>query len=550
MAWNALYCCKEKSGNLLHISVSFLPFLRVSNLEGGCDGVAFRYFFGGWIWVLWKVFSLAESAASDLIFIMVKPYRNYLIYSNIPIFHNTSLYYEDSFLDVENVLLTLNYLPLGAIANIEYFHKPKENRRLPHTMALDAQSNWNIEMSQPFKVPLRPSTKATEIASPAESYPILLPSQSSREILLPSEIIANILCFIPRRTSSQSTFWACTLVSRAWYSASIELLYSRPYLNGGNFAEFVSTVCPSKNAHIRRSTLAVLVRRLDMGELVHNASKSLTARLLGRLKGNVEEFVAPQASFAINSFAALSKCTRLRHLDLSLISASISNKLLFQTLKSLHDLETLFFPRSSSHDHDHSSTSYSWPPRLQALHLAGGIDDFFLSTHLINAPPSLSRLSIQHCSQIHAPTLLSTLQTVGPQLRHLTIRHPMPQLYAGALDSIPSICPSLTAFRISADYISNTLFTLVPPSHPLQILDLDCSPTAEADVEISASAIYDAVEEGRLPDLRSVRASARLAWAATETTRLDASDLLEILQEGEFERPLGVPVGVWWAFPD
>jgi hypothetical protein len=287
-----------------------------------------------------------------------------------------------------------------------------------------------------------------------------------------------------------------------------------------------------------------------MGELVHNASKSLTARLLGRLKGNVEEFVAPQASFAINSFAALSKCTRLRHLDLSLISASISNKLLFQTLKSLQYLETLFFPRSSSRDEDHPSTSYTWPPRLQALHLAGGIDDFFLSTHLTNAPPSLSRLSIQHCSQIHAPTLLATLQTLGPQLQHLTIRHPMPQLYAGALDSIPSICPSLTAFRISADYISNTLFTLVPPSHPLQILDLDCSPTAEADVEISASAIYDAVEEGRLPDLRSVRASARLAWAATETTRLDASDLLEILEEGEMERPLGVPVGVWRALPD
>jgi hypothetical protein len=69
-------------------------------------------------------------------------------------------------------------------------------------------------------------------------------------------------------------------------------------------------------------------------------------------------------------------------------------------------------------------------------------------------------------------------------------------------------------------------------------------------VGVSASAIYDAVEDGRLPDLRSVRVSARLAWGATEGTRLDASDLGEILEEAEMERPLGIVTGVWWNMPD
>ena len=86
--------------------------------------------------------------------------------------------------------------------------------------------------------------------------------------------------------------------------------------------------------------------------------------------------------------------------------------------------------------------------------------------------------------------------------------------------------------------------------HPLRILDIECSPTAEADVGISASAIYDAVEDGRLPDLRSVRVSARLAWGATKGTRTDASDLGEILEEAEMERPLGIATGVWWNMPD
>ena len=286
-----------------------------------------------------------------------------------------------------------------------------------------------------------------------------------------------------------------------------------------------------------------------MGELVHNSSRSLTARLLGRLKGNIEEFVAPQASFAINSFAALSKCTKLRHLDLSLISASISNKLLFQTLKPLQNLETLFFPRSSSQDEEREESAYSWPPRLKALHLAGGIDDFFLRTHLVNAPKSLERLSIQHCSQVYAASLLETLTTLGPQLRYLTIRHPMSKLQTGVLDYIFTLCPSLEAFRISADYISNDIFQLIPDRHPLQILDFDCSPQAGADVDIDPVYLYDTVEKGKLPDLRSVRVSARLAWTATESIRRIASDLAGLLEEREEEKPLGVLTGVW-TMPD
>jgi hypothetical protein len=400
-------------------------------------------------------------------------------------------------------------------------------------------------MTQNLKIPIR-----TKNSKPTSSVPALLLHQWTREILLPTEIISHILSYIPRQEATQSTFWACTLVSRAWYSSSIGILYERPYLHGGNFSQFATTVCPSKNAHIRLSALATLVRRLDMGELVHNSSKSLTARLLGRLKGNIVEFVAPQASFAINSFAPLSKCTKLRHLDLSLISASISNKLLFQTLTHLLDLETLFFPRSSSLDADRSSTPYTWPPKLKALHLAGGVNDYFLETHLTNTPPSLQRLSIQHCSQIHTHSLLETLTTLGPQLTQLTIRHPMSQLPVAALDYILLLCPSLIAFRISADFISNSLFESIPERHPLRILDIECSPQAGADIEISPGAVYDAVENDKLPDLRSVRASARLAWNATTSRRQDVEDLVEVLEDAEMERPLGIEAEVWASMPD
>lgn len=397
-------------------------------------------------------------------------------------------------------------------------------------------------MSQPFRIPIRSNIQKSSSPSPS---PAPFPKPPSREILLPAEIISHILSFVPKRPSFQRTLWACSLVSRAWYSGSIALLYAQPHLHGGNFSEFVTTVCPSKNAHIRQSSLAVLVRRLDMGELVHNSSRSLTARLLGRLKHNIEAFVAPQASFAINSFAALSKCTKLRHLDLSLISASIPPKLLFQTLHALKNLETLFFPRSSGPQTDDATESYSWPPKLKALHLAGWIDSNFLRTYVTHAPLSLERLSIQHCPQVYSEALLEALSVLGDRLRHLTIRHPMPKLQVGVLDHILLLCPNLVALRVSADYISSTLFQSIENGHPLQVLDLDCSGTAGADVEVAPSAVYDAVEEGRLPDLRSVRASARLAWAATATLRQDVADLVEILEEGEMERPLNISAGVW-----
>ena len=115
---------------------------------------------------------------------------------------------------------------------------------------------------------------------------------------LPYEIIQEILLYFPHDHSSQPILRTCTLISRAWYSATIARLYQHPHITGPNYKSFVDAVCPSINAHIRKNGLAELVKTLDLSTLVHHGSKSLTARLLGRVKGHLEVFVAPQASFA------------------------------------------------------------------------------------------------------------------------------------------------------------------------------------------------------------------------------------------------------------
>ena len=112
---------------------------------------------------------------------------------------------------------------------------------------------------------------------------------------LPQEVLQQIFFYLAR---NQKTLHACSLTSSSWYSASVAYLYESPIITGKNYDSFVRAICPSVNAHIRRNGLAELVRRLDMSSLVHNGSKSMTARLLGRVKTRLEEFVAPQASFA------------------------------------------------------------------------------------------------------------------------------------------------------------------------------------------------------------------------------------------------------------
>ncbi|KFY69969.1 hypothetical protein V499_09582 [Pseudogymnoascus sp. VKM F-103] len=410
-------------------------------------------------------------------------------------------------------------------------------------MALDAQSNWDVEMPQ-----LRLGATGTEekLPSMSPSQPALVATSTpGKEIELPLEVLIQIVSYIPRRQQYQKTLWACCLVSRAWYSAAVMLLYERPHIGGGNFQEFVATICPSKNAHIRKSQLAGMVKNLDMGSLVHDGSKSLTARLLGRLKGSLEEFVAPQASFSINSFAALAKCKNLKFLNLSLMSASISIRVLFQTLKSLDKLETLFFPRTSNQDEGRESP-YDWPPKLQALHIAGGVDDYFLRVHATNIPSSVERISIQHCSQIYTEALQEFLLTVGPQLRHLTLRHPLIKLPPGVLNGVLQWCPNLVALRISVDYVSDALLeSNGVKCHPLRVLELDCSNSADAEVGISPDSIWLAIDNGYLPDLRSIIVNARLAWQATERLRTSVSDLVELVQERERKNPLKLTPGVW-----
>lgn len=305
-------------------------------------------------------------------------------------------------------------------------------------------------------------------------------------------------------------------------------------ITGNNFNAFVRAICPSVNAHIRRNGLAELVRRLDMSSLVHNGSKSLTARLLGRVKTRLEEFVAPQASFAVNCLAALSKCSNLRHLDLSFVSESISITDLLRSTSLLSKLESLHLPRSSAHDAARDLFICNWPATLRELHISGGIHDGPLMS-LTTLPPSLSRLSIENCPHLSMVSIGSILRNKGSQLHHLEIVAPIPALtydhkpLSGYMEHVPN----LLYLKISLDFVSRS-FLLSDndkgEQYPLRQLDLDCFDPADCDTftayDVWAAIAYDS----RFGRVRKVRVHRRLGWAATKEGKEQVKDLDDLLK--------------------
>jgi F-box-like len=381
---------------------------------------------------------------------------------------------------------------------------------------------------------------------------------------LPTELVLAIFSLFPHGHVSQSTLYACLLVCRQWYGAGVAHLYHTPHLTPSNFMRFVATVIPmSSKSCVRGDQLAGFVRRLDMSRLVHDGKKCVTAKLLGRMKGGLEEFLAPAATFAcadsflaselpktltnnhcsVNCFAALSKCVRLCSLDLTLISVSISLSDLFHAIKALPRLQVLYFPRSSNYHRGFSVNSFSWPPNLRALTLAGGISDNFLLTAK-NIPPTLDTLTIEYCPFAKGSAIRNLLAQLAPQLRNLKVSYHIPTLHYNALDQLLLICPQLHTLTVAVDYISSRFFdeeNAPKPSHPLYLLSLESSGNLGVGQKIGPNDIYIAVCEGGLANLRQVRVSERLGWTSDEMKAdvRDLVDLLEMKEEEDAKRDAG-----------
>lgn len=433
-------------------------------------------------------------------------------------------------------------------------------------MALDAQRNWDVCMAENLEKVKKRSDERKAKNDARESTNSEGPKTWNREaVYLPDEIIIQILEYVARFQESQYTLASCCLLSRQWYRAAVPLLYASPHLYGKNFDPFQKVVIPSKNLHVRPSSLAELVKILDLRGLVHQTSPRITARLLGRTKGNLEAFIAPQASFGQNSFAALSKCYQLRLLDLSLVTESPPLFELLKTVSRLDNLTTFRLPRSSGFSKDVKPSAIEWPRNLQNLSLSGGIDAHFMHG-IVAFPSTLRSLTIEHCPMAKGFALMHMLRTAVRPLPNLEILKlgNLPRLSGSALDNVLFVLPGLTRLSISVDYITPAIFDFDVGSHreaaecfglalphaetlptrhqwtegkqcQLRTLELTNSGNPGVEDKISPIDVVIALDEGALPNLRQVRVDKSLLWQ-TSTTAAEVDALADALKEAAIQK--------------
>ncbi|CAK3781250.1 F-box domain [Lecanosticta acicola] len=446
-------------------------------------------------------------------------------------------------------------------------------------MALNQQRNWDVSMAENLVHVRRngqgggkPQKGEARMEQHVKEEPKVWKTEP---VYLPDEIIIQILEYVSRFRESQTTLAASCLLSRQWYAASVSFLYANPYLYGKNFEPFYNTICPSKNAHIRHSWLAGLVKVLDMRALVHQARPRDTARLLGRTKDNLEAFVAPVASFGLACFASLAKAHQLRILDLTLVSESPALLQLLEKVSRLPHLTTLKLPRSSGFGTEVDPTKVVWPPNLEHLSLSGGIDAHFLHG-AVAFPSTLRSLTIEHCPKAKGFALMHLLRTAVrplPNLEQLKLAN-LPRLSGSALDNVLLILPGLTRLSISVDYITPAVFDFdvgsheevmeafqitpedIPPTYrhhlgmdkkcELEVLELTNSGNPGVEDKVSPIDVLIAIDEGTLPNLRQVRVANSLLWHSSATAS-DSEALADALQEAATKRKEGggLETGVW-----
>ncbi|KAE8350805.1 hypothetical protein BDV28DRAFT_138438 [Aspergillus coremiiformis] len=353
---------------------------------------------------------------------------------------------------------------------------------------------------------------------------------SSRHIYLPTEIVVQIVSYVAvDELGRQKTLYTCCLISRQWYSAAIALLYERPQvISGISFKRFTETISPPIGTRKNTLNLGSFVHRLNLSHLVHHSSNSLTARLLGRIKENLEVFIAPTLTFSINSLPALSKCANLRHLDLALVHEAIPFTNLKQSISRLPKLVTLRLPQSTILT-DPESSKIPWPPSLQRLQISGRFNPLLIPT--FTWPQSLTSLTLKNCSLLSLANLSSLLSSpqLGESLKRLTISGANRGLTLDSINAIPAFLPNLTFLSIPGDMVEESFFFILSHTFPplaLEVLEFGL-PCAELKLNFTTKTFLGALDNG-LESLRSVGFAEELV---TDQRLEEDEGIDEILQE-------------------
>jgi hypothetical protein len=240
-----------------------------------------------------------------------------------------------------------------------------------------------------------------------------------------------------------------------------------------------------------------------MSWLVHNSTKRVTARLLGRVKENLEAFIAPTDSFSINSLAPLSKCYNLVELNLSLVCSPLPFVRLKKAIRHLDKLEYLCLPTSTTILVEESA-DMPWPPRLRHLRLSGSFPKD--SMEFFSWPERQSSLTLIWCNDLSVNSISSLIcsRHLGRQLKHLEISPENRILQPGSINAVPRFLPNLRSLVVPGNLLQDDFFNnLNGTPLSLEYLAIEKSTTIFHSLGFSERSLISALDYG-LSNLQSV----------------------------------------------
>lgn len=257
---------------------------------------------------------------------------------------------------------------------------------------------------------------------------------------------------------------------------------------------------------------------------------------------------------SINSLAPLSKCSRLRYLDLSRISGAMDLSAFFSSISKLDRLECLYFPRSCQVGEGAGKQRTGlWPPNLRELYISGYLDPECLS-YFSNYPPSLTKLSIESNNRLSLSCTMHLLSSLGPQLNTLDFGNPMKGFMVFDIAELLRDLPVIRVLSIPGDCISGRSINEPKPGYTyrssLVELQLKLGLGLEAEsLQVICRRLSEAIEDGSLRKLRKVKVPKKNIMKDDAYKAVDELDALleKLAQADELEQGFGEKIsrGIW-----
>jgi hypothetical protein len=251
----------------------------------------------------------------------------------------------------------------------------------------------------------------------------------------------------------------------------------------------------------------------------------------------------------VNSLAALSKCTKLKYLDMALVSENIPLARIFHAVKPLGSLRYLVFPRSSPQERDFNADLATWPCNLRSLSLIEGVSPS-LYEDPGDVPKTLTQLTLHSRDTTTLGYRTKLMQRLGSQLTRLTLGPAFDMINGEFRLSIFTLCPHLIFLRIGYQLLGCEHETPLDGEdgldpYPLQTLIIDATPPHSEDIYGDWDQLVDDlthdVSIGRLRNVRKIHVSNRLTLGSTSRHLRGLRKLDRTMRWLDIRRRLGVP---------